>query len=311
MFPTQDNKENQMIFACSITPGKEEKEALILASSIRKFAGKFANSHIWVFVPNSEEAISLETREKLKSLYVRIYSYKIDKKLLKFPSAGKVIAAAGAEITAENKTDYLVWLDPDSIIINDPEDMVLPHRIFFGCRPADNTMISSNFDDPADDFWKLIYRECNVPDRKIFPMISTIDEQKIRPFFNVGLTVVRPGNGLLQRWRDNFLKLYKKKCFRKIYKKKPQYESFMHQAILTGTVLAMLEQKEIKELSDLVTYPIHMHKNYPEERRVKFLNDLISCRYDVLFDNSEWQKSIPVKEPLKSWLNQQLYETVN
>ena len=58
MFPTKENTENQMIFACQISPGKEEKEAIILASSIRKFAGKFANSHIWVFVPNEESIYS-------------------------------------------------------------------------------------------------------------------------------------------------------------------------------------------------------------------------------------------------------------
>jgi hypothetical protein len=85
MFPTQEGKENKMIFACQICPGNQEKEALILASSIRKFAGEYANSHIWVFVPNDESCISEEAKEKFKSLYVRIYTYKIDKKLLKFP----------------------------------------------------------------------------------------------------------------------------------------------------------------------------------------------------------------------------------
>jgi len=85
----------------------------------------------------------------------------------------------------------------------------------------------------------------------------------------------------------------------------------MHQAVLTGTVLAMLEQKEIIELSNLVTYPIHMHSYYPEDRRVGFMNDLVSCRYDVLFNDNDWQNSIPVKEPLKSWLNDQLLETAN
>lgn len=311
MFPTQDIKENHMIFACLIKPGKAENEAVILASSIRKFAGKFANSHIWVFVPNSEESISQETKDKLKNLYVRIYSYKIDKKIMKFPYANKVFAAAGAELMAENKADYLVWLDSDSIMIREPEDMILPQRINFGCRPVDHTLIGSPFDDPTDDFWKLIYDHCNVPERKIYPMTSTVDETKIRPYFNAGLAVVRPKNGLLQRWRDNFKNLYKKKCFRKIFKKEPVYETFMHQAVLTGTVLAMLEQKEITELSNLITYPIHMQANYPEDRRVKFMNDLVSCRYDVLFNDDDWQNSISVKEPLKSWLNNQLHSVAH
>ena len=74
-------------------------------------------------------------------------------------------------------------------------------------------------------------------------MTSTVDETKIRPYFNAGVAVVRPKNGLLQRWRDNFKNIYKKRCFRKIYKKQPVYETFMHQAVLTGTVLAMLGTK--------------------------------------------------------------------
>jgi hypothetical protein len=311
MFPTNENTENQMIFACQISPGKEEREAIILAASIRKFAGKFANSHIWVFVPNNDSDIAQETKEKFKELYVRIYTYKLDKKIQKFPYAAKIFAAANAEIMAENKADYLVWLDSDSIMINEPDDMILPSRTYFGCRPVDHTLIGSHYDDPADDFWKLIYDYCNVTERKIFPMTSTVDEMRIRPYFNAGFAVVRPKNGLLQRWRDNFKNIYQKRCFRKIYKKQPVYETFMHQAVLTGTVLAMLEQKEIKELSELITYPLHMHSDYPVNRKVKFMNDLISCRYDMLFNNSEWQNSIPVKEPLKSWLDGQLHNIAN
>ncbi len=311
MFPTNENIEGQMIFACQIIPGPEEREAIMLASSIRKFAGKYANSHIWVFVPNDDNEISSETKDKFKELYVRIYTYKLDKKLLKFPFASKIFAAANAEIMAENKADYLVWLDSDSIMINEPGDMILPHRTYFGCRPVDHTLIGSHYEDPADDFWKLIYNYCNVPERKIYPMTSTVDETRIRPYFNAGVAVVRPKNGLLQRWRDNFKDIYKKRCFRKFYKKQPVYETFMHQAVLTGTVLAMLEHKEIKELSELITYPLHMHKDYPESRKVKFMNDLISCRYDMLFNNNEWLNSIPVKEPLKSWLDNQLHIAVN
>lgn len=218
MFPTNENKENQIIFACQIFPGKEEKEAVMLASSIRKFAGKYANSHIWVFVPNDDSEISSETKDKFKELYVRIYTYKLDKKMLKFPFAAKIFAAANAEIMAENKADHLVWLDSDSIMINEPSDMILPHRTYFGCRPVDHTLIGSHFDDPADDFWKLIYNYCNVPERKIFPMTSTVDETRIRPYFNAGVAVVKPKNGLLQRWRDNFKNIYKKRCFKKFYK---------------------------------------------------------------------------------------------
>jgi hypothetical protein len=63
------------------------------------------------------------------------------------------------------------------------------------------------------------------------------------------------------------------------------------------------------ELPYLINYPLHMHNQYPSERKVSTLNDLITGRYDTLFQDPGWQEAIPIREPLKSWLGGYVFTT--
>jgi len=88
-----------------------------------------------------------------------------------------------------------------------------------------------------------------------------------------------------------------------------RYKIFMHQAVLAGVVLNLFEQDELQELPESVNYPLHLHDEYPPEYRPKALNELITYRYENIKELLDSLKRIPVKEPLKSWLNDRLEKT--
>jgi hypothetical protein len=140
-------------------------------------------------------------------------------------------------------------------------------------------------------------------------MTATVDENRIRPYFNAGFLVVRPERGLLQLWRDSFFGLYDRPCFEEIFRKSDLHLIFFHQAILAGSVLSSMAREQIQILSHLINYPMHMHAAYPADRRPGQMNDLITCRYDILFQDPSWMRVISINDPLKSWLDEQLLKS--
>lgn len=136
-------------------------------------------------------------------------------------------------------------------------------------------------------------------------MITSVDRLVLRPYFNAGMSAVRPTHGLLQSWRDNFARLYRQPFFETLYKEDAHYKIFIHQAILAGTILSTMKKEELQEFLHTVNYPLHMHTQYPADRKAAFMNDLITCRHEAVFDNPDWRSKILINEPLKSWLEEQ------
>ncbi|KAA3662403.1 MAG: hypothetical protein DWQ04_13590 [Chloroflexi bacterium] len=292
-----------MIFAFMIYPGKLAWQTCLLAESIRTFAGNIANEPIWVLVPQSVESLLAETRANLEAQQVRLIPFALDEAVVNFPFAAKVVAAAAAESVAmAESNDQLVWMDTDSLVVQEPADLRLTTMKQVGYRPVDHTLIGLLWDAPLDAFWELVYERCGVLAKRPFPMTGSVDRKRIRPYFNAGMLVTRPGSQLLQNWCNQFLQNHQDPAFTPFYEQHVLYRIFMHQAILTGTILAQFEQSELQLLPHLVNYPLHMHATYPRSRRPALLNDVITTRYDELLQAPNWRELIDIAEPLQSWL---------
>jgi hypothetical protein len=296
----------KLIFACSISPGASELEAVILARSIRTFAGRFSDSPVWFLVSESDQVIQEETERRLLDLDARLIPHSVEAPVLTFPFALKVVASATAEALAEPKADLLVWMDVDSLILNEPVSLILDGPASLGYRPVDHTLIGSPIDEPADRFWDHIYRSCHVSEADLFPMTTSVDENIIRPYFNAGMLVVRPKRRLLRKWRDRFLDIYQGPPFEAFYTENILTKIFFHQAILAGVVLSALDRDELKELPPSVNYPLHMHDQYPSSSRPSYIDELETCRYDTLFQSPDWREKMLIREPLASWLDDQV-----
>ena len=106
-------------------------------------------------------------------------------------------------------------------------------------------------------------------------------------------------------WATNFRSFYSLPAFTPFYEPDFLYRLFIHQAVLAGTIVAQSGYDERHELPHLANYPAHRHTAYPESRRAARLNDVITFRYDTLAGEPHWEKTIPIEEPLRSWLENQ------
>jgi len=295
---------HHIIFACHPTDSTDLAKALILAESIRSFAGDYAAQPVWFLIPEGKNRFSKSNLAKINSLDVGIQVFELNPQAEDFPFASKVVAAADAESRAAGLTRQLVWMDTPSLVVNPPDELLLSEDAKFGCRPVDHLLIGSPYDEPLDPFWKLVYLSCGVGEDDVFPMVTSADEIKIRPYPNAGMLVVRPERHLLRRWRETFLDLFQTPQFLDFYTEKRLYKIFIHQAVLAGIAISSLDRDEILELPYLVNYPLHMHEQYPPGLRPGRLNELITFRYERFFTKPDWQEMIQVDPPLRAWLDE-------
>lgn len=300
----KNNDKSNLVFACMVFPLNNELESTIWAESIRKFGGEYALNPIWIFVPQNKENLTAFTRNKLEKLGVTLISYPLDQNTLRFPFAAKVSASSEAEKAAAGKYELLAWMDPDNIIVNDPVDFSLPEDKSLAYRPVHHINIGSPYDQPLDDFWECIYRDCNVLMEQVFPMNPNVEDIDIRPYFNAGHLVVRPEKGLLALWADRFEKIYRKPEYQTFYKNDFRYAVFVHQAVLSGCILSHIKKTELLELSPKYNYTLNLYQQIPEEKRVQKLNDLITVRYDQFNRPQFWMALIDMDEPLRSWISE-------
>lgn len=308
MVPVEgDERQWKLVFASIVFPSKSsEANALLLAESIHAFAGSLSQTPVWFFIPEYGKQLSKTVKDKLLTLNVALRPFKIDYEILQFPFGAHVLAAALAESTICGQTNLLAWLATNTIVLQEPRDFLLKDDKNLGFRPVHHTLVGSRYDEPLDPFWALIYRYCNVPKDRVFPMTTHVDETRIRPYFNAGLLVTRPEKRLLRTWRDTFFKVYHESSFQEFYQQDERYMIFIHQAVLSGVILSTLASEEIQELPAKYNYPLHLHAQDITNHRPSCLEELVTFRHEGFYEDSEWVKKMPAKEPLKQWIAERL-----
>jgi len=274
----------------------------LMISSIREFAGSLANSPIWVLFPHNSGNFTQGDLEELSNLKARLIPFDIQDDIRNFPFGTKVQAAAFAEELMLDQENLFIWLDCDTLVLNEPKEFLLPSTKILGYRPVHHKLIGSSWEDTLDPFWTQIYHECNTPSTKNFFMMTHVGE-KIYPYFNAGTFVIRPELRILTKWLQVFLKCYRSSKFQAFYKEDNRYAIFMHQAIFTGVLLSSLKPAEMQEFSSKINYPLHLYNDIPTNLQPKTLNELITIRHENIIDNPGWQKGLPILEPLLSWIN--------
>ena len=293
-----------LIFAFMQAHGGDERESVLFARSLRLFGGELANQPVWLTVPQELQNLSESTRQVLRGLGVQVHRFEVPDDALHFLFGGKVYAAAAAESLAAGQSDVLVWMDSDTVFVREPSEFVLKENISLGYRPVMLKNISLLYDEPLNPFWKFIYQQCKTPNENIFPMLTTVDGVQIRPQFNAGVTSVRPRKKLLQTWRDHFEQLYQQPELAPYYEEHILYRIFVHQAILSATLLSVLKQDEMQDLGPNVNFPMFLD-GMPDSAR-----EAVTLRYDEFsfFEKAGWEKKIDLSVPVKAWLRTQIQQ---
>jgi hypothetical protein len=187
-------------FICCIQPGFLEEQTILLAQSIRLFGGKLRDCPIYAISPIGEP-LSTTTTRVLESLRVKIDTILLNTQMQSFAYANKAYALEHAEATYGHSIN--IFLDSDTLFIDEPIAFQLSQDIDFLARPVDLRGICSS---PNDNLFHQYWKDCceisaiNLDDLPIIR--TTVDRVDIHSNWNGGLLVTRGGTGIGTRWRE-------------------------------------------------------------------------------------------------------------
>jgi hypothetical protein len=194
----------RLAFVFCVEPGRLEAEACLLARSIRRFGGQLAGATLYAVQPRGVEPLQPQTLEAFASTGVVHRAAPLNGPYAQWPTTNKVFAVAEVEATAD--ADFLVFLDTDSVVVNEPRELMLPEGVDLGVQPTVQQFRGSTGPDDANDpFWLDVYQTCGVPEPPY--VLTMIDRVRIRGYYNGGLVALRRAAGLGRRWLDFLLRI--------------------------------------------------------------------------------------------------------
>jgi hypothetical protein len=257
---------------CTEGGGQLEKESLLMVESFRKFTGSFKDAPICSFQVREKSDVSPETVSKLKSLGVNFQKVVLNTKYPDYPLANKPLLCAYAE--QEIEADILVFLDSDLVFFSEPKEFRLPPEYDIGIRPEHHQMIgSAGSSDPNEAYWLRLYHIAGVQNIDRF-VTTTVDQKRIRAFWNSGVVAVRRNRGIFAAWKQTIEQLLE--VGTSITKENWYYE----QSALSATICATTAK--VFNFSPGYNYPVHSHNAMPQSERLSSFEEMV-CIHDHLF----------------------------
>jgi hypothetical protein len=301
--------DKQSIIFCSYAENADQVHYLMpMVESIRTFAGKYKDATIWVYIPPALREKEAEKVKELLSMGIVVKDINIPDDASWFFLSGKVFAAARAEAESDGKADILVFLNYDTVFLNEPDEFNMPSGKKFGYRPVMHKNVGLLFSEPLDSFWTQIFKIMAVDESTLFPMVTPADGDTIRPYFNAGLLVVRPEEGILRKWVEYYAKLYQDPVLKKMCEQDIRKRIFLHQTALTGAILNHLRRDEIIEFSNKINYPIFFREQFGAKKDFHDITEVVTFRHESYFNNpdSDWDKSIIGPQEKIDWIKEYL-----
>jgi hypothetical protein len=300
-------RSRHWFFATFAGSTEQLQHVYLLAESIRQFAGQFREAPIRVYLPQGFDTTASEVLPKLVSLQVEIRKSSAPQESRWLYYAEKVFAAAVAERDAEGFSAVLVWLDEDTIVLQEPAELVLPENVVFGYRPVMHNRSGSLYTDPPDSYWSRVYDRLAIDVASLFSMITPADRQTIRAYFNAGLLVVRPERHILRRWAEDFTRLYADRSLIDMCEKDITRRIFLHQTALVG-VVNHVSRDEMIELPETYNYPLFFHEQWEAADEFGSIENVVTLRYDTYFrdPDPDWRNQLRGPDHLVAWLSERL-----
>ncbi len=284
-----------------------EREARLLVDSLRTFGGSLRDSPVRILHPADSPLREGPDRGALENLGADLVPFRGDPRVLSYPLSAKVAAAAEAERRADGTAEVLAWLDADTIFLAEPSEFLLPPGISLAVRPVHHRLIGSLFDEPLPELWRILYEREAVPPGNVAPMITTLDRERIRPYFNAGCLVVRPELRLLRTWYSELSRSVRDPDLTGECEKVPLGPLFLHQAVLSAVILSRVPRGQVSELPFRYNYPLALHEDCPPDLKPASWNSLATLRYDDMKNllGDAW-RVLPAEGALGDWLSERL-----
>lgn len=161
-------------FCFCVEAGQLESAGVLLARSIRRFAGAYAGAPVYAVRPRFGPELSHAARDAFDELEVRYVAADLVGAYHWLPHLNK--PAALAHVEARAATDYVTWLDTDVVVLREPVGLVPETPFLYAARPAEADMGTDGEDENAR-YWARASAAVGLDYRR-FEMIRSFPEDK-------------------------------------------------------------------------------------------------------------------------------------
>lgn len=183
---------NTTIVTC-IEAGRLEWLALMLISSLRSFDGTLSRAPVLVIQPRRGPSIHPKTRKALATLDAQYVKEDIVGPYNFHGTLNKSAALSWAEAQAD--TDYLTWLDGDTVLVRDPDGLLPSQDVDFNATPGEDDLGTDGKDGTAQ-FWAETSARFGVDHLTANKIASEPNGAPIYEYYHGGVFSFRSGLGL-------------------------------------------------------------------------------------------------------------------
>jgi hypothetical protein len=280
----------------------QERAALILLRSLRAFGGSLARAPFFV--------ARVDPRNwrpgALLKAGAALIAVPPAPGAPPYPFMAKVLALAAAEKQLQGKYRTVVYLDAETIILNEPSAWVLAAGKSVAIRPVHLVnQVGVGSDQPLDTYWNGIYQHLGGLPAARPPLRSLVDEQDIQPYYSCVIMAFDPALGLMAQWKKAALELMADKTFQETACQDQRHRIFLHQAVLSALLNLRLPPARIEVPGPLANYPMSLHNRVSAGLQPRSL-DAVTCLYvDSLWQNRpDWWRELPAGEKIAAFLSQ-------
>lgn len=309
LVPDEPRNSMTIVFATFAETEVGMRYTVQMAESLREYGGRYADTELWLYVPAESPAMTTPIRNSLETAGIEVFTCTSPEEALWLPYHGKVFAAGMAERLAVSRgAKVLVWMDPDTIFLNEPIDLDLPDSVLLAYRPVMHNRSGTLYGQPPNEYWANIYRVLSISDDMLFPMVTPCDRQTINVYFNSGLVAVRPELGVLQAWGDDFRRLYSDSVLTSLCRDNQVHAIFLHQTALVGSVLHRIGRSQVVELPETYNYPIFFHQQWESAAEFDDIRGVVTMRHEGYFRNPDpaWAAKLKARKGVVDWLKDHL-----
>jgi hypothetical protein len=263
-------------FVLCVEAGPLEEQAILLARSIRRWAGAYADHPILAFRPRRGPRLGSETYSALDELGVEVIEEVLNVDHHDYVHANTIYSLIWAE--RHRDEEIIVWADSDKVFLSEPAAFDLPPGVdvaatgpYYHSRRGPK---STGPDHPFDFFWQRMYDLAGVTEE---PYVTALaDGKRLRAFWNGGLIVFRRRAGLAAEWLS-FLNLL-------LEGGHVPDEGRLNLDELSLSAILARDPAAAQQLDHSYNHNLALRARLPEPERSWRLTDLVSVHYHIWFN---------------------------
>ncbi|MFN0263787.1 hypothetical protein ACKTEK_07910 [Tepidamorphus sp. 3E244] len=285
-----------LAFFFCVEPGWLEPQARLLARSIRRSAGRYADTEVHAVQPRGTDPLTPETTDCFAACDVTHHAGRWNTRQANLGTANKVHAAALIETRSE--AEILVFLDTDTVVLGEPSELDLHDdediAVQLTTRGLGGTTGPS---DPLEPYWAACAQACGV---ELPAMVDTlISRKRVRGYYNGGLVAMRRSAGIGTQWRD---------VLNRIDPLTHERRRYMDQVSLS--LVAAARPERVRILPPTYNYNIRERGQFGSELDTLPLDEIVIAHYHKAFSRPDFLPRVrPALDPQSDafrWLAPQL-----